>query len=162
MLSPAVRTDLEQIWDYSSERWDDDQAEEYLREVQRAVERIVSNPTIGRDCNDVRSGYRKHKHAVGSHTLYYRIGGDDVIDVLRGFRFGGLELTQRTAHIGQRVPVLTGRTVLRRLRRLAGVGNRIPELSTGAIQRLCRTEPGAEERQGHNRSGRENGDGRAM
>ena len=76
------------------------------------------------------------------------------------FRFGELELAQRTAHIGQRVPVLTGRTVLRWLRRLAGVGNRIPELSTGAIQRLCRTDPGAEERQGSNRSGRENGDGR--
>ena len=83
MLSPAARAGLEQIWDYSSERWDDDQAEEYLREVQRAIERIVSNPTVGRDCNDVRPGYRKHKHAVGSHTLYYRIGGDDVIDVLR-------------------------------------------------------------------------------
>ena len=75
------------------------------------------------------------------------------------FRVGGLELAQRTAHIGQRVPVLTRRTVLRWLRRLAGVGNRVPELSTGAIQRLCRTDPGAEERQG-DRSGREKGDGR--
>ena len=45
VLSPAARADLEQIWDYSSERWDDDQAEEYLREVQRAIERIVSNPS---------------------------------------------------------------------------------------------------------------------
>lgn len=26
VLSPAARADLEQIWDYSSERWDDDQA----------------------------------------------------------------------------------------------------------------------------------------
>ena len=46
-----------------------------------AIERVVSNPTIGRACNDVRPGYRKH--AVGSHTLYYRIGRDDVIDVVR-------------------------------------------------------------------------------
>ena len=81
VLSPAARADLEQIWEYSSERWDDDQAEEYLREVQRAIQRIVSNPTIGRSFNDVRRGYRKH--AVGSHTLYYRIGSDDVIDVVR-------------------------------------------------------------------------------
>jgi toxin ParE1/3/4 len=81
VLSPAARADLEQIWNYSSERWDDDQAEDYLREVQRAIEGVVSNPTIGRACNDVRLGYRKH--AVGSHTLYYRIGSDDVIDVVR-------------------------------------------------------------------------------
>jgi toxin ParE1/3/4 len=51
------------------------------RAVQRAVERIVSNPTIGRACNDVRPGYCKH--AVGSHTLYYRIGSEVVIDVVR-------------------------------------------------------------------------------
>ena len=81
VLSPAARADLEQIWDYSSERWDDDQAEEYLREVQRAIERVVANPRIGRACDEVRPGYRKH--AVGSHTLYYRIASDDVIDVVR-------------------------------------------------------------------------------
>lgn len=72
----------------------------------------------------------------------------------------GLELTQRPAHIGQRVPVLTGRTVFGRLRRLARVGNRIPELPTDAIQRLCRTDPGAEQRQGSDGSGRKDGDGR--
>lgn len=81
VLSPAARADLEQIWDYSSERWDGDQAEEYLREVQRAIERVVANPRIRRACDEVRTGYRKH--AVGSHTLYYRIAGDDVIDVVR-------------------------------------------------------------------------------
>ena len=55
----------------------------------------------------------------------------------------GLELTQRAAHIGQRVPVLTGRTILCRLRCLASVGDWIPELSVDAIERLCRTDPGA-------------------
>ena len=81
VLSPAARDDLEQIWDYSSERSDYHQAEACLREVQHAIERVGSNPTIGRACNYVRSGYRKH--AVGSHTLYYRVGSDDVIDVVR-------------------------------------------------------------------------------
>jgi toxin ParE1/3/4 len=81
VLSPAARADLEQIWEYSSERWDDDQVEDYLREIQRAIERVVSHPTIGRACDDVRPGDRQH--AVGSHTLYYRIGSDDVIDVIR-------------------------------------------------------------------------------
>ena len=71
-----------------------------------------------------------------------------------------LELAKWPAYIGQRVPVLSGPTVLRRLRRLAGVGNRIPELSVDAIQRLCRTDPGTEQRHGGKRSGRKNGDGR--
>ena len=38
VLSPAARVDLEQIWDYTCERWDDSQAEEYVREIQRAIE----------------------------------------------------------------------------------------------------------------------------
>ena len=81
VLSSAARADLEQIWDYTRERWDDNQAEEYVREIQRAIERIVDNPMIGRACDEVRPGYRKH--AVGSHTLYYRIASADVIDVVR-------------------------------------------------------------------------------
>ncbi|ORA51001.1 hypothetical protein BST21_02300 [Mycolicibacterium celeriflavum] len=40
--------DVNDIWDYTRERWSDDQAERYLREIQRAIERIVDNPLIGR------------------------------------------------------------------------------------------------------------------
>lgn len=48
VLSRAARADLEQIWDYTFELWGDAQAEEYVREIQRAIERIVDNPMIGR------------------------------------------------------------------------------------------------------------------
>jgi toxin ParE1/3/4 len=81
VLSPAARADLEQIWDCTRERWDDDQAEEYVREIQHAIERVVDNPTIGRACDELRPGYRKH--AVGSHTLYYRIVSGAAINVVR-------------------------------------------------------------------------------
>jgi toxin ParE1/3/4 len=81
VLSPAARADLEEIWDYTCQRWGDDQAEEYVREIQRAIERVMDNPMIGRACDELRAGYRKH--AVGSHTLYYRIVGGDVINVVR-------------------------------------------------------------------------------
>lgn len=81
VLSPAAHADLEQIWDYTCERWDDDQAEEYVREIQRVIDRVVDNPMIRRACDEVRPGYRKH--TVGSHTLYYRIARGDVIDVVR-------------------------------------------------------------------------------
>jgi toxin ParE1/3/4 len=82
-LSPAAVADLQQIWDYTYERWGDAQAEQYTREIQRAIERVADNPLIGRTCDNVRAGYRKH--AVGSHALYYRIVDVDVdmIDVVR-------------------------------------------------------------------------------
>lgn len=81
VLSPAARNVLEQIWEHPCTRWGDDQAEEYVREIQRAIDRVVDNPLIGRACDEVRPGYRKH--AVGSRTLYYRIAGGDVINVVR-------------------------------------------------------------------------------
>jgi toxin ParE1/3/4 len=81
VLSPAARADLEQIWDYTCQRWSRNQAEKYVREIQRAIELLVDSPLIGRPCEEVRAGYRRH--AVGSHTLYYRLADRDVIDVVR-------------------------------------------------------------------------------
>jgi toxin ParE1/3/4 len=81
LLSPAAQADLEQIWDYTHDRWGVDQAEEYLRELQRAIERAAANPRIGRDCDEIRPGYRKL--AAGSHTLFYRVTAEGRIDVVR-------------------------------------------------------------------------------
>ena len=81
VLSPAAQADLDDIWDYTRARWSNDQAEKYVREIQRAIERVLDNPLIGRPCEEVRAGYRRH--AVGSPTLYYRIASGDLIDVVR-------------------------------------------------------------------------------
>jgi toxin ParE1/3/4 len=81
VLSPAAQADLEETWDYTCQRWDVDQAEEYLRELQHAIERAASNPRIGRACDEIRPGYRKL--AAGSHTLYYRINSEGVVDIVR-------------------------------------------------------------------------------
>jgi toxin ParE1/3/4 len=81
LLSPAAQAGLEQIWDYTRDRWGLDQAEQYLRELQRAIERAAANPRVGRDCDEIRPGYRKL--AAGSHTLFYRVTGERAIDVVR-------------------------------------------------------------------------------
>lgn len=81
LLSPAARADLEEIWDYTCQRWDVEQAEKYLRDLQRAIERAAADPRIGRACDDVRPGYRKL--TSGSHSTYYRMTADDAVDVVR-------------------------------------------------------------------------------
>ena len=68
-------------WDDTHDRWGIDQAEEYLRELQHAIDRAAANPRIGHACNEIRPGYRKL--AAGSHTLFYRVTADDLIDVVR-------------------------------------------------------------------------------
>jgi toxin ParE1/3/4 len=72
---------LEQIWDYTHDHWGVDQAEKYLHELQHAIEHAATNPRIGQACDEIRPGYRKL--AAGSHTLFYRVTADDVIDVVR-------------------------------------------------------------------------------
>lgn len=81
LLSPAAQADLEQIWDYTHDRWGIGQAEEYLRELQHAIDRAAANPRIGRACDEIRPGYRKLP--AGSHTLFYRVTAEDVVDVVR-------------------------------------------------------------------------------
>ncbi|MCV7051681.1 type II toxin-antitoxin system RelE/ParE family toxin [Mycobacterium heidelbergense] len=81
LLSPAAQADLEQIWDYTYDRWGVDQADYYLRELQHAVNSIAENPGIGRACDEIRPGYRKL--AAGSHTLFYQVTEDGIVDVVR-------------------------------------------------------------------------------
>lgn len=81
LLSPAAWADLEQIWDYSCERWGVDQAERYLLELEQAIERSAMNPLIGGACEEIRPGYRKL--SAGSHVLFYRLSVEGVIDVVR-------------------------------------------------------------------------------
>ncbi|MCX8565048.1 type II toxin-antitoxin system RelE/ParE family toxin [Mycolicibacterium mucogenicum] len=75
-FKPAAIGDLDRIWDYTADRWDAAPADEYLRELEHAFGRIGDNPMIGRACDEVRTGYRKH--SVASHTVYYRLTGADV------------------------------------------------------------------------------------
>ncbi|WP_313677085.1 type II toxin-antitoxin system RelE/ParE family toxin [Mycolicibacterium sp.] len=81
LLSPEAQADLEQIWDYTDDRWGVAQADHYLRELQLVIELAAANPGIGRACEEIRPGYRKL--AAGSHVLFYRMTADDVIDVQR-------------------------------------------------------------------------------
>jgi toxin ParE1/3/4 len=84
VLSPKAQDDLRDIWDYTAERWGAEQANEYLRILQRAIEVVADEPRRGRSCDEVRKGYRKY--SAGSHMLIYRKieTGIDIVRVLHG------------------------------------------------------------------------------
>lgn len=79
-LTPAARQDLSSIWDFTQERWDENQAEIYLSEMRAAIERIAADPRRGRACDDIREGYRRY--SIGSHLVFY-IERTDSVDVIR-------------------------------------------------------------------------------
>ena len=80
VLSPRARDDLNAIWAYTARTWDADQAERYIRRIADVIDLVAGTPTLGRNCDHIRQGYRKHP--VGSHMLFYRLINDG-IDVVR-------------------------------------------------------------------------------
>ena len=80
-LSPAARDDLDSIWDYTAETWSPDQAERYVLEIRAACAALASGQRRGRSAEDIRAGYRKL--AVGAHFLFYRVGNEGLIEVIR-------------------------------------------------------------------------------
>lgn len=76
VLSPRAQSDMEGIWDYSAERWGNDQAERYVRALQVAIETIAANPRRAQPCDHIRVGYRKY--SVGSHVIFFRAAADGI------------------------------------------------------------------------------------
>jgi toxin ParE1/3/4 len=68
-FTPKARRDLEEIWEYSLERFGLDKAEAYLRDIQRAVMTVTEDPRRGLGCDQIRPGYRRF--SVGSHVLFF-------------------------------------------------------------------------------------------
>lgn len=80
ILSPLAQADIDEIWDYTAERWGDAQAERYARVIEAAIKTAAANPKRGRPCDELRIGY--FRLSAGSHILFYRIVGDN-IDIVR-------------------------------------------------------------------------------
>lgn len=82
VLSPRAQEDIDEVWNFSVERWDEDQAEHYVRKLEDALTLLADNPRLGRPCDSVRPGY--FKLAVGSHIIFFRLTkiGIDVARIL--------------------------------------------------------------------------------
>jgi len=78
-FTPRARRDIEEIFDYSVERFGADKAEAYIRDIQRAAETIAEDPRRGLACDEIRPGYRKF--SVGSHVLFFRATAARVVIV---------------------------------------------------------------------------------
>ena len=93
-LSPSADADLEDIFDYTDQEFGMNQAIEYLNELERIFERLVENPELGRNRNEIKKGLRSFPKA--EHIIFYRIlsGHIRIVRVLHGNRdlpkfFGG-------------------------------------------------------------------------
>lgn len=72
-LSPKAQRDLDDIFDYTVERWGLRQAIRYTDLIEAACTRLAETPLASQDCAMIRPGYRRKN--VEQHAIYFRQTG---------------------------------------------------------------------------------------
>ena len=67
-LSEKAKTDLRSIWYYTEDRWGEQQADTYYRDIIKTIELLAAGKRQGR-ASFVRDGY--FKYSVGRHLVYF-------------------------------------------------------------------------------------------
>jgi toxin ParE1/3/4 len=69
-FSRRAESDLLGIAEFTLQEWGVDQATRYIAELETCCQMLANSPLLGRPCDDVRRGLRRHEH--GKHVLFYR------------------------------------------------------------------------------------------
>ncbi|NOY13318.1 MAG: type II toxin-antitoxin system RelE/ParE family toxin [Deltaproteobacteria bacterium] len=80
-LTGKAKNDLKEIARFTQKRWGRDQRNKYLKILDGSFHQLALNPSIGRDCSELKFGY--HKFPTGSHVIYYRSKSDSLIEIVR-------------------------------------------------------------------------------
>jgi len=76
-LTNMAKADLKEIARFTQIRWGREQRDLYLQMLDVSFQQLAANPLKGKDCSDIRSGYRKLN--AGSHVIFYRQTFPDMI-----------------------------------------------------------------------------------
>jgi toxin ParE1/3/4 len=68
-IQASARNDLIGIWRYSARQWDEQQADQYLDQLDKAIQNLAENPDLGVKRDYIREGYRVL--FAGRHAIYY-------------------------------------------------------------------------------------------
>lgn len=79
-LSREAENDLVEIAAFTQERWGDEQAEAYLRQLDQRLKLLCKRPESGRENSAIKRGY--WRALEGRHVVYYRFS-DKTLDVIR-------------------------------------------------------------------------------
>ena len=68
---PRARQDLKEIWLYTCKQWHAAQADKYVAELDAGITKLRHSPSVGRQREDVRPGYRSLR--INEHIVYYQV-----------------------------------------------------------------------------------------
>jgi toxin ParE1/3/4 len=73
--------DLSGIWDYTIEKWSEQQADKYYQMLIDFCKEIASNPGMGKSYPGIASNLSGFK--AGRHVIFYRIMNENQIEITR-------------------------------------------------------------------------------
>ncbi len=76
-----AKLDLIGIWEFTKEKWSEEQADKYYQIIIDKFLEICSKPDLGKNYDDLRSGYRGA--IVKSHIVFYRTSNQNTIEIIR-------------------------------------------------------------------------------
>jgi toxin ParE1/3/4 len=82
IVSADAQADIDLIAAYTTDRWGWQQTDRYLAQLEDSFQLLAENPRMGRPCDAISSGLRRHEQ--GKHAVFYRLkpGGIRVVRVL--------------------------------------------------------------------------------
>lgn len=80
-ISAKAKNDLIAIAKDTEKRWGREQRRIYLKSLDNAFHFIAKRPSIGKSCDFIKVGYRRHPQ--GSHVIFYRLNNQAVIEIIR-------------------------------------------------------------------------------
>ena len=70
-VARLAESDLESIFRFTMKTWGRAQTRRYSKDLRECFQVIADNPSIGRGCDSIRPGLRRHEH--GKHVVFYVI-----------------------------------------------------------------------------------------
>lgn len=81
VLRQLANDDLNDIWDYSFEKWSENQADKYYATLKFACKEIGENPDIGKEYTTISKDLFGLKS--GKHIIFYHLISENEIEVIR-------------------------------------------------------------------------------
>lgn len=78
--TPLAQADLKEIWHFTYNTWGEEQADNYLMQLDIGIRQLSENPKLGKPCDDIRRNYRSIH--INRHVAYY-IVHDGIIEIIR-------------------------------------------------------------------------------
>lgn len=76
VVSADAQADIDLIAAYTTETWGMQQTDRYLGQLEDSFQLLAENPRMGRPCDAISSGLRRHEQ--GKHVIYYRLKPDGI------------------------------------------------------------------------------------